>query len=167
MNRLCNTLGGCALLFLSACYSFSGISIGPDVETFYVRPFDNNALNAVPNLEQDLTVDLQDKVRLESRLNLVNESQDPDVIFRGTLVDFRISSEAPQADQTVDINRLTVTLAIEYINTPEEKEWKRNFSFFFDFPATTDLASIQDEAIQTISDQLMEDIFNAAFTEDW
>ena len=50
----------------------------------------------------------------------------------------------------------------------EEKSWerKRPFSFFFDFGTSQALADVEEEAITTISQQMMEDIFNAAFT-DW
>ena len=38
------------------------------------------------------------------------------------------------------------------------------FSFFFDFPANQDLSAVESQAIEEILDQLMEDIFNAAFS---
>ena len=65
------------------------------------------------------------------------------------------------------INRLRITFAIEYIDHKEEKKnWKQNFQFFFDYPTTTDLASIQSQAHEAILRQVMEDIFNKTFT-DW
>ena len=152
-------------LLASGCYSFRGISIDPAVRTYYVGQFRNNAVNSPPTLEVTLTEDLKEKIRTESRLLL--EETNPDIEFQGTVVDFRVTSEAPQPGETTAINRLTIVTAIEYIdNTNEDKGWKQNFSFFFDFPSSTDLISIQDDAIRVISDQLMEDIFNKAFT-DW
>ncbi len=161
----CFLLLAIAAFSLNGCYSFRGISIAPEVESYYVAQFRNNAVNAPPTLEVRLTEDLKEKIRTESRL-ILNET-DPDIEFRGTVVDFRVTSEAPQPGETTAINRLTIVTAIEYLdNTAEEKDWKQNFSFFFDFPSTTDLASVQDEAITAISQQMMEDIFNKAFT-DW
>ena len=56
----------------------------------------------------------------------------PDIEFVGTLVDFRVTSEAPTANETTALNRLTITTAIEYVNNVEEdKGWKKNFSHFF------------------------------------
>ena len=55
--------------------------------------------------------------------------------------------------------------AVEYIsNKNQEDGFKKNFSFFFDFDANTELASVQTAAIEDILAQLTEDIFNAAFT---
>lgn len=152
-------------LLWSGCYSFRGVSIDPSVSTYYVEQFTDNSLNAQPALSQRLAEDLKEKIRTESRL--VFTDTDPDIEFTGIIVRYDVTSEAPQPGETTAINRLTITTAIEYINNVnEEKGWKKNFSFFFDFPSNTDLASVEDEAVTAISNQMMEDIFNAAFT-DW
>ncbi|HMN91196.1 MAG TPA: LPS assembly lipoprotein LptE [Saprospiraceae bacterium] len=150
--------------FFTGCYSLSGISISQDVKTYYVEQFRSNADNAPPTLEQTLTEALKEKIRTESRL--IYSDTDPHVEFKGTVVDFRVTSEAPRPGEFTAINRLTINVAVDYKNNIDKKEWKSNFSFFFDFPSSQDLASIQDEAIRVISNQLMEDIFNKAFT-DW
>lgn len=143
--------------------SQSGASIDPRIETYYVGPFINNSDASLPNLDQQLAEDLRNKIRLNSRLR--QNDTNPDIEFKGTLVDFRISSEAPSANARVAINRLTITLAIEYIDNKTDAEgWKKNFSFFYDYNANTDFSSVEEDAISTISNQLMEDIFNAAFS---
>lgn len=152
-----------AIFLQQACYTFSGASIPTYAETYYIPPFKNNALNSAPGLAPDFTEALKEKIRTQSRL--IYAETDPDLEFIGTIVDFRVTSEAPGPNEVVAINRLTINTAIEYIDHSDtEKGWKNNFSFFFDFPSSTDLASIQDEAIQTILNQLVEDIFNKAFT---
>jgi hypothetical protein len=150
---------------LSGCYSFRGISIDRNVTTYYVENFKNNATSALPAMEQLFTENLKEKIRTDTRL--IYNDETPDIEFKGTLVDFRISSEAPQPGELVAINRLTIVLAIEFINhLDEEKNWRNNFSHFFDFSSSTDFAAVQDEAVEAIQLQLMEDIFNKAFT-DW
>ncbi len=155
----------CCLLAVPACYTLSGISISPEVQTFYVGQLTNNAVNAPPTLSQDMSETLKQKIQNESRLRFADT--DPDVEFTGTIVDFRVSSEAPTAGTGSAINRLTILTSIEFTNHREQgKNWKKNFSFFFDFGANQDLASIQSNAIQRITEQISEDIFNQAFT-DW
>lgn len=152
-------------VFLHGCYSFRGVSLDPSIQSYYITPFVNNAENALPSLAQTLEDALREKIRTESRL-VYNDSE-PDIEFRGTLVDYRISAEAPRTGEVTAINRLTITLAIEYFNNQTDKQvWKRNFSFFYDFPSDRDFSSIESDALRTISTQLMEDIFNAAFS-DW
>lgn len=144
-------------------YSFRGISIPADVTTYYVGQFNNNALNAPPTLAIETSEALKEKIRRESRL-ILNETE-PDVEFQGTIVDFRVTAEAPQPGESSAINRLTIVTAVEYIsNKNEDDGFKKNFSFFFDFDANTELASVQTQAIEDILAQLTEDIFNAAFT---
>ncbi|MFN7119843.1 MAG: LPS assembly lipoprotein LptE [Saprospiraceae bacterium] len=149
----------------SGCYSLSGVSIDPSVRTYYVEQLRNNADNAPPTLPQTMTEALKEKIRTESRL--VFSEENPQIEFRGSIVDFRVTSEAPQPGEVTAINRLTIVTAIEYVNNVDNKKnWKSNFSFFYDFPSTQDLASVQETAVAAITRQMMEDIFNKAFT-DW
>ena len=154
-----------SVALLSGCYSFKGISIEPDVNTYYVGNFKNNAVNSPPVLPQTAAEALREKLRTETRLKQSNTA--PDIEFKGTIVDFRVTSEAPKPGESTAINRLTIVTAIEYINKKKEKKgWKNNFSFFYDFPSNQSLSSVQDDAVTSILDQMMEDIFNKAFT-DW
>ncbi|MFM8450679.1 MAG: LPS assembly lipoprotein LptE [Haliscomenobacter sp.] len=156
------------LLLLSglySCYSFRGVSLDPSIKSYYVASFNSNAENATPSLAKSMEDALREKIRTESRL--VYDDTKPDIEFRGTLVDFRISAEAPRTGEVTAINRLTINLAVEYYNNLSDKQiWKRNFTFFYDFSSDRDFSSIEADAIQTITKQLMEDIFNAAFS-DW
>ncbi len=152
-------------LMLQACYSLKSTSIDPTVRTYFIPQFESTAENALPNLAPRLTEALKDKIRLESRL--LFKPEEPDIELRGTLVDYRITAEAPKPGEITAINRLTIVLAVEYFNNLTQKQvWKRNFQFFYDFSPEKELATVQDEALRVITKQLMEDIFNAAFT-DW
>lgn len=153
------------LIGQSACYSFKGISIDPSINTFYVTLFDNTTNDAPPTLGQDFTEVLRDKIRNESRLNL--KDTDPDIDFTGSISSFRVSAEAPEPGQTTSFNRLTIAVSVEYVNNRnEDNKWKRNFSYFANFPADQNLLEVQDQLIATIHEQIVEDIFNFAFT-DW
>ncbi|MEZ4985478.1 MAG: LPS assembly lipoprotein LptE [Saprospiraceae bacterium] len=155
------------VMVLASCgnngYSLRGISIPNDVTTYYVEQFRNNALNAPPTLAIEVAEALKEKIRRESRLVLNDTS--PDVEFKGTVVDFRVTAEAPQPGGTTAVNRLTIVTSVEYINNKKEEDgFKKNFTFFYDFPASTDLTAVQSEAIEAILAQITEDVFNAAFT---
>lgn len=155
-----------AIVGASGCYTLSGVSIDPAIyKTYYVEQFVNNADNAPPTLAVEASEALKEKIRTESRL--VFNDTDPDIEFKGKVVSYVVTFEAPQPGEQAAINRLRITFAIEYIDHKQEKKnWKQNFQFFFDYPTTTDLASIQSQAHQAILNQIMEDIFNKTFT-DW
>lgn len=163
--KVTGTIGGVCyfLIVFCGCYSFKGISIPPELNTFYVEDFVNRAPNAPGAIDQSFSEALRTKVRNESRLNLVDI--DPDIVFQGSISRFQVSSEAPQAGNTVSFNKLTIGVEVEYINARNEKDtWKQTFSFFRDFESNADLQSLQDGFIAEIFRQITEDVFNRAFT---
>lgn len=171
-QRICQyvLVSGLGLWVLAGCtVSFSGASIAPDINTYYVELFKNNAQNAPAGLAQICTEKLREKIRVESRL--VYADQDPHITYRGTVQDFSVSAQAPQqgtgATSVAAFNRLTISVAIEFINQKDEtKNWKNTFSFFYDFPNDANLIDVQDKGIDDILARINEDIFNKSFA-DW
>lgn len=170
MKRVFILLGIVAAMLFQHCYSLSGISLDPNTRTYFVANFKNNAFSSPAALEVTAQEALNNKIRTETRL--IWDDKNPDVEFQGSLVDYVVTSEAPRAGESTAINRLTIRLAIDYIvyddkGIPlEDKGWKSNFSFFYDFDAGIDLSSIEEEAIDAILEQVMQDIFQKAFA-DW
>lgn len=152
-------------LLFCGCYSFKGISIDPNIKTFFVRNFDNAAANAPPTLAVDFTERLKDKVRSETPLALNNET--PDAEFSGRVVEYRVVPIAPKPGEVVALNRLEIRFQINYVVNKEgvSGSWtaERSFSHFADFGNDQDLLLVQDQLIKLITDQLLEDVFNAAF----
>lgn len=154
-----------ASMVASGCYSMKGISIDPNIKTFFVRNFEVTAVNAPPTLAVDFTERLKDKVRTETPLKLYSDA--PDAEFTGRITDFRVVPVAPKPGETVSLNRLEIRMQINYTVNLERVEggWpaERAFSHFAEFGTDRDLLSVQNELIRQIGDQLLEDIFNAAF----
>jgi lipopolysaccharide assembly LptE-like protein len=148
----------------SSCkYSFTGIGIPADVRTFYVSPFEVTAANAEPILSQTFSDALRDKIQTESRLT--QSETDPHCEFKGSITRYQVSSVAPQPGELTAFNRLDVTVNVDFINNKDETQsWKQSFSYFSDFSSDQNFLSIQDGLIETINNQLVEDIFNKAFT---
>lgn len=144
-------------------YSFKGISIPADVKSFYIEPFENQAPAAVITLPRDFTEKLKDKIRRESNLQL--NDTDPDIEFSGAITRFDVSLEAPQADEQIGFNKLTIAVNVEFVNNKDEKaNWKQQFSFDDFFEPDQNLLDVQDQLIENISNELVDRIFNKAFT---
>ncbi len=153
------------LVVVCACkYSFRGINIPTNVNTFYVNPFELEAVNAPPSLDQTFSEQLKDKIRSESRLRY--HDSEPDIEFRGIIRTYDVSSVAPQPGETTAFSRLEIVVLVDYINNKDEEQgWAgRSFRYFNDFASDQNLLSIQDQLIDDINEQLVEDIFNAAFS---
>jgi Lipopolysaccharide-assembly len=158
----------CIVGLYSRCYTFKGISIDPNIQTFSVKLFENTASNAPPTIAVDFTERLKDKVRTETPLRFKPDEADAE--FSGKITDFSVVPVAPKPNETVAFNRLNISIRVNYIINKEgvRGSWpnERDFTFFADFSNSNDLLTIQNELIRQISNQLLEDIFNAAFN-DW
>lgn len=159
-------------LLLKSCqfYSFKGISIAPDVKTYTVPAFKSAVGNAPPTLALTFTEKLKDQIRNNTRLRRVDTEggAEADLTFAGNIVEFSVSALSAQPGQPAAINQLKIGVEIDFTNAKDEKSnWKQVFAFQQEFPAGTDLLSVQDQLIQTISKKIVEDIFNKAFTENW
>ena len=116
----------------------------------------------MPTLSTDFTEALKDKIRNESRL--IFAETDPDIVFSGAITRYSVTPVAPDQGETIALNRLEIAVRVVYENTvKEEQNWQQNFSFFQDFPGGQNLIDVQDELVAAINDQLVENIFNAAF----
>ncbi len=154
-------------LLFSSCYSFRGISINPNANTFYVAPFEveirGGEIPPPPTLSVTFTERLKDKIRGESRLNY--KDVDPDIEFSGIITGYDVTAEAPEQGETTSFSRLTIRMSVEYIDNKatEPEAQKKTVSFFQDYPTDENLLSIQDDLIDDINDELVDIIFNWAF----
>lgn len=148
-----------------SCYSFKSTSIDPSITSFTVLPFENRADNGPVTLAISFSEKLKDKVRRESRLKFVET--DPDITFSGNIRDFSVVSQAPTADNTSALSRLTISVQVSFESRRDEtKNWNQSFSYFQEFDGRTNLLDIQESLVERINNQLVEDIFNKAFG-DW
>ena len=160
-----------SVFVLSGCviggngYSLKGISIPPNVNTFYINEVDNQTQTAPPTLSQTFRQKLNDKIRNESRLK--NDDVNPDIEFKAVISDYIVSAQSPEPGQTNAFNRLNITFRVEYINNLNEDEgWDtaKRFNHFADFETNENLIDRQDDLIDEILEEITERIFNQAFT---
>lgn len=142
-------------------YSFTGASIAEDVKTVSVKTFQSYAPLANANLTQSFTEALKDVFISQTNLDLV--TRDGDLRFEGAITGYTISSVAIQGNETAALNRLTITVKVKFTNTKDSKQdFETSFSRFADYESSQNIASIEDELIADINDQLTQDIFNKA-----
>ena len=152
------------VLLLNGCYSFRGLTIDCNVtKTFSIANFGNNSPSAPPTINQTFVELLRDKVLSETCLSSTNSNGD--VQFSGEVFKYQITSVAPSEGESNLLNRLTIGIAVDYENTANEKEnVKKRYEWFEEYDSGEDILSIQDELIISISDQILEKVFNDAFT---
>jgi hypothetical protein len=151
-----------ATLVLSCgIYSFTGADTG-NAKSFQVNFFQNNAQLIEPQLDIDFTNALQDLIVNQTNLDLVTTGGD--LIFEGEIVEYRIAPMTATADSRAAQNRLTIGVNVRYFNTlDEEKDFEQRFSFFYDYPADSQLTGATKEAaFAEIFERITQDIFNTS-----
>lgn len=141
-------------------YSFTGTSIQPDVKTVTVPYFEYKALKVNPSLSNQITEALQEKFIRLTRLELVDEEGDLEII--GAVTGYDVRATAITASEQAAQNRLTVTVKVAFVNRkyPEESFDEKSFSAYSDFDAMQTLDAVEATLCEEIVEKLCEDIFN-------
>ena len=151
--------------FLTACgaYNFTGGDVGA-ATTFQVNYFQNYASQSPgstfdPGLDREFTLSLQDVILNQTSLDLVTAQGD--LIYEGEIVEYRVTPMSATSEQRAAQNRLTIGVNVRFYNaTKEDSDFEQRFSFFYDYDANSQLASVRDEAHQIIFERIHQDIFN-------
>jgi hypothetical protein len=150
------TLSGCTVK-----YSFTGASIPLDAKTVSVPYFPNNAPMVAPTLSSTLTSALQDKFASQTSLQVVDNGGD--LAFEGEITNYTSTPAAVTAAETAAMNRLTITVKVKFTNIYEpQNNYNKTFSAFAEYEATQLLQDVQEDLIGEITEQLVQEIFNAA-----
>ena len=150
-------------------YSFTGASIPEGTESFQVNFFENEAGNSMgsifePGLDRDFTIALQNILQNQTNLQLL--SSDADLIYEGEIKEYRVSPMTSTSNLQASQNRLSVGINVRFINIKKEEDnFERKFSFYFDYPAETQLLNVKSEAHDIIFERITQDIFNASLAK--
>jgi Lipopolysaccharide-assembly len=164
VNRITWFLFFFLLLAQTSCkmsYSFTGASISPEVKTISIKYFNNNASNVVPTLSRVFTDALKDYFTSQTSLVLVDHNGDLNI--EGAITEYSPAQPvAIQGNETAAMNRMTITVTVNFTNKKNEKQNFENklFSRYEDYPSNPGLVKVQDQLIKDINDFLIQDIFN-------
>lgn len=149
------TLSGCSV------YNFTGTG-KIDADSFQVNYFQNTAEIIEPGIERIFTLTLQDIIQNQTNLTLTNSN--PDLLYEGEIVDYRIAPMTATANQTAAQNRLTITVLVRFTNFKnEELSFEKRFSHYYDYAGQELLVGSQlTQAIETIYERITQDVFNAS-----
>ena len=172
LNRLWATSVWMILLAcLSSCgtYTFSGVAIDDSkVKTISIDNFYNDSGGGPPNMSQLFTEQIKDYYQQNTRLALVPENGDLQLEGAITRYEFvPVAARASGSSEVADVAsemRLNITVEATYINTTDDQYdfENRDFTFFADFDADRDPASVENELIDQIFEQIIFDIFTAS-----
>lgn len=157
-------------LILTGCftigYSFRGGMIPG--ETFNIESFTNQASIINPNLAIVFQDALQERFTNESNLKYTDKEQKENhVKFSGTIKKYNISPVQGTGNETVALNRLTISVNVLYNNSREPSlNFEKDFTSFDDFESSQDFSSVEEELMKTISEKLVALVYNQTIV-DW
>ena len=168
-----NTLSTLVFILLSACtaaprLTFTGATVPQGAETFSVDNFINDAADGPADLGIRFTEELREYFQRNTPLNPVVGAGD--LQFSGVISRYELRPVSAGASDTqgAQLQRLTIAVSYDYIVIPDDELSIENGSAsqFADFPATQNLADVEDELIDEIFEQIIFDIFNRTLA-DW
>lgn len=152
-------------LSLSSCwnYKLKGISIDPAASTYYVSDFRNITIEAPSNIHTTFSEKLRAKVRIET--NLKEKETDADILFEGSITSYDVIAQAAKGNNQSGFQQFKITVKVKYTSAIDEKDtWEQDFSFFKDFDTNQNFQDVEEDFVEEIFNQIIEDIFNKAFT---
>lgn len=156
-------------VLVTACtisYKFNGASIDyTKIKSITIKDFPNQAPLVFPPLSQNFTEALKDIYTRQTRLQLV--SNNGDLELEGEITGYDLTPMAIKEDAYASQTKLTITVRVRYSNrvTPE-KDFEQTFSAYREFDATQMLQDVQDQLSKQITDELVDQIYNATVA-DW
>lgn len=172
MRRIYSTIVAFIITFMASflvvscgIYSFSGTSIQEDVKSITINYFEYKALKVNPNLSNDITMAMQDKFRKLTKLEQVD--MDGDLVITGEITGYDVKATAVTSGDVAAMNRLTVTVKVNFMNRkyPEDDFDNKSFSAYADFDSTQSLDAVESSLCEEILETIVEDIFNATVAQ--
>lgn len=148
---------------LCSCYSFKDVSIPPEVKTVKVNYIENRAKIINPQLSQRLTDKLRQKIVNQTRLSQTN-SDDAHYDISGQITEYYVTTSGISNQQAAS-NRLNVTVHLIFKNRLDDKknfeaDLTRNFDFSANVPLSQAEASLTDQIVQNMTDEIFNRIFS-------
>jgi len=153
------------IILLSSCWpksvSFIDGSLPDEWKFFYLNTLKNNATNAPISYSAILSDAVKDGIQNGSRLKLAVDAKDAQIEIDGTITSYSITPIALIEGDNATQNRLTISVKFNfYINSPEEDEMTLISTRFFDYDASSDLASQESVFLDEINTQIVQDVTN-------
>jgi hypothetical protein len=155
-------LSGMVSIYGTCRYSLKDVSIPPDVKTVKVNLFENRARYVNPQLTPRLTDKLRQKIVNQTRLSQTNNEAHYEI--SGTITEYSVSTSGI-SDQQSSSNNLNVSVHLVFVNRLDSKKnFEADITRNFPFSATLSLqqaeASLADQIINNLTDEIFNRIFS-------
>jgi len=154
-----------AALLATGClhYTMKESSIPKEIKTIRINFIENRARYVNPQLSQQLTERLRQKINNQTNRTLV-QGDNADFDISGAITDYSFTTAAIANNQSAT-NRLNITVHIKLVSRVDEKQSKEeDVTRSFDFDANTSIEQAQAKLNEDILKNLSDEIFNRLFS---
>lgn len=154
-----------AVCILTACtisYKFNGVSINYDkVKTISFENFPNRSAAFVWGpMESMFNTALQDIYMQQTRLKQIK--QGGDLELSGEITNYDAYNKGVGSDGYSTMAELRMTVNVRFVNnTNHAEDFEQQFSASREYNASQQLASVQEDLVNQMIDEIVEQIFNA------
>ena len=129
-------------------------------KSFSVEMIENSAPNCPLSYGSQITERLKDALQNNTRL-VLNTDNGGEIEISGNISGYNVAPIAIQQDDNASQNRLTIRINFQInINAPESETMPLSVSRFADFESNVNLASVENQLIEEINDQIAQDVIN-------
>lgn len=157
------------LLGLTGCsyYGFSGAMIPQEHQTITIVPVENATASSLRDLEGSLTDLLNERFVERTRLRLITNANEADVVLTGRLIEYSDAPTSVSGDERATQNEVTISAEVRYRATESD-------SLLLDDTYTqSETYALSGEGAQSAADAarvVLENIADAVFadaTSNW
>lgn len=152
----------CLLAACSVSYKFNGASINYDkVRTITFENFPNRSAAFVWGpMETMFNTELQDRYMRQTRLRQVK--RDGDLELSGEIANYDAYNKGVGSDGYSTMAELRMTVNVRFVNNSNHTEdFERKFSASQEYNSSQSLASVQEELVKKMIEDIVDQIFNA------
>lgn len=150
---------------MSGCfrYSFTGVSIPPEVRTVYIPFFADQSSSGIGDLAEQLNDALVERFINRSRLQITSDREGADAVIDGTITSYQNRPFSVGGQQTAQLNRVSISVRASFqFSTEPSPEWDKNFTGTFEFDPREDPVNGELEAAFEAMLQIADNMFNDA-----
>ncbi len=153
-------LSGCAY------YSFSGASIPPHLSTIAIPLAEDNSISPLTVLDEALTELLIDRFVRQTRLTLVEDEAEADVLLTVRIDRYSNAPTSVTGQERAQFNRVSLSVFARYYNRVDDEALERSLSNFDDYDPLAGGLEAEESAALAALENIADDLFTAA-TSNW
>ena len=130
-------------------------------QSFHLTTLNIHAPNCPLYFGAQMSERIKDGIQNNTRLSLATKKELAELKIEGVINSYQVNPIAIQSGDNASKNRLTISILFTInADQPKEETFTLNSTRFADFDSKTNLSEVEAELLNTISEQVVQDVIN-------